>query len=345
MDPWLRALFGDNHRVRFQGDGGDGSGGTGSNADDKSGEKDTNTSGDGGQKDESDGDQKHLSEMGGKDDAGKDDSESKHLADDKDDPQKDQQDGQEPADKLTLKERPDWLPEKFFDAKTGEVNLEALSKSEADLRKRMGDAGNVPKDAAGYEFETPENLKAAEDQIFRRDEDGKDPIEEWFRDIAHEHQLPNATANAIRNAYIEKMSASMPAYDPAAEFKKLGGGSNAQALIRVNDQFGEMLLKRGTFNEEEHDEYWATMQSAAGQRMLMKIRQTYGDDPIPSELAAKVESSTAGELSEATGAISRDLEAGKINEPEANRRHAALQKKYETHYGTEPAGTSITPQP
>lgn len=64
--------------------------------------------------------------------------------------------------------RPDWLPEKFFDAKAGAPNVEALAKSYAELEKARGTwkeqakadtikelFGNRPESADKYEIRVP----------------------------------------------------------------------------------------------------------------------------------------------------------------------------------------------
>ena len=60
--------------------------------------------------------------------------------------------------RVALGERPDALPEKFFDADTGELRLDALLKAEADSRRRITEltTPRTPKD--GYEFRVPEQF-------------------------------------------------------------------------------------------------------------------------------------------------------------------------------------------
>lgn len=57
--------------------------------------------------------------------------------------------------------RPKHVPGKFWNAEKGEVNLEAWSKSTAELEGRIRDVGLPPKDAAEYKFDLPDTFKAA----------------------------------------------------------------------------------------------------------------------------------------------------------------------------------------
>lgn len=45
---------------------------------------------------------------------------------------------------MARKEKPDWLADKFWDFESGEVRVEALAKSYAELEKMMGAAPNAP---------------------------------------------------------------------------------------------------------------------------------------------------------------------------------------------------------
>lgn len=79
--------------------------------------------------------------------------------------QRDQQvDGSAPADEPTVAERPENIPEKFWDAEKGEVNVEALLKSQQDaeaaLRQKQGDPEPDPNEGTedtNEGNETPED--------------------------------------------------------------------------------------------------------------------------------------------------------------------------------------------
>lgn len=78
-------------------------------------------------------------------------------------------------------EKPDWVPEKFWDAEKGEVRTEALAKSYAELER-----GRIPEDedeGGGEEVQyaeaTPEERKAAEEATQKAGLDLVEVSNEW----------------------------------------------------------------------------------------------------------------------------------------------------------------------
>lgn len=61
--------------------------------------------------------------------------------------------------------RPDYLPEKFWDAGAGEARIEALARSYAELEKKLGMGAGVPADPSGYRIESRDEVIAADAEV------------------------------------------------------------------------------------------------------------------------------------------------------------------------------------
>lgn len=155
-----------------------------------------------------------------------------------------------PAD---IPQRPDYLPEKFWDAKKGEANYKGLAQSyvEIESRHRAGrdalrseieqairdevlEEVNKPKEGVpekpdGYTFEIPDVEGLPKGMAIGIDED--DPMLKTWREIAFEHKLPQEIFQKGIDAYVHNTFAQLP--QKAEEMRKLG--DKAEARINAVD--------------------------------------------------------------------------------------------------------------
>ena len=61
--------------------------------------------------------------------------------------------------------RPEYLPEKFWDAASGETRVEALARSYAELEKKLGLGEGVPADPSGYRIESRDEVIVPDPEI------------------------------------------------------------------------------------------------------------------------------------------------------------------------------------
>jgi hypothetical protein len=61
--------------------------------------------------------------------------------------------------------RPEYLPEKFWDAAKGEARIETLARSYAELERKLGAGAGVPADPAGYRIETRDDMVMADPEV------------------------------------------------------------------------------------------------------------------------------------------------------------------------------------
>ncbi len=64
--------------------------------------------------------------------------------------------------------RPDYLPEKFWDAAKGEARIETLARSYGELERKLGGGEGMPADPSAYRIESKDEIIAADPEINAR---------------------------------------------------------------------------------------------------------------------------------------------------------------------------------
>ena len=155
--------------------------------------------------------------------------------------------------------RPDYLPEKFWNAEEGSPNLEGMAKSYSELEKKFSQrasslkeelqaelaqerAEGVPESADGYEMTMPEipNMPEGWDVEMQND----DPMLQWWRETAHSQGMTQEQFQDGVNKYFDLHFGSLP--DRDAELQILG--ENAQARIDRVDMWLNANLDEGEYN-------------------------------------------------------------------------------------------------
>ena len=143
--------------------------------------------------------------------------------------------------------RPEYLPEKFWDADKGETRLQTFSESytnlEQKLHSKMEDLreevkaeglANRPENADDYTLPELEGVE------FQTD----DPLLSFWRNQAHGMGLDNEGFQAGIKSYMETMQASAP--DPNAELAKLG--EDGKTRIEAINAWADSKLSENTRN-------------------------------------------------------------------------------------------------
>jgi hypothetical protein len=163
-------------------------------------------------------------------------------------------------------ERPDWLPENFWNPERGEPNVQAMAKSYSDLRKMVSQGKHKPPPDGKYAAQgLPEDVAPA------------------LTEFASKWGLPQAAFEelAARTADIAQLNAA-PTIDPATEKKLLGPNADAQINGMVNWARG--LVNRGVWGPEDFDEFKVMGGTARGLKALMKMREAFeGRIPIETQ--------------------------------------------------------------
>lgn len=186
-------------------------------------------------------------------------------------------------------QRPDYVPEQFWDPEKGEAKIQDLAKSWGDLRAKIGrgEAG-APKDPGGYVVPKPEGITY--------EIPADDPVLGAFRKAAHARGLSQADFDAVMGSVLpelQRLAGQQPTKEQqeaetkarvAEEMKKLG--PTAEAQVKQIATWGRGLKEKGLLSEAEWDEFRYAAGSADGVRMLSKLMELSGQPPIPIDPGA-----------------------------------------------------------
>jgi hypothetical protein len=193
-------------------------------------------------------------------------------------------------------ERPDWLPENFWNGEKGEANFEAMAKSWSDMRKLV---------SAG-KHKTPDGGKYDTSSL------GESPQAQQLAEFAAKHGLSQAAFDDLA-AQAKEMEAAAagPVIDTQQEMQALG--PNANAIINGMVGWARGLVNKGVWGADDFEEFKIMGGTAKGMRALMKMREAY-EGRIPVE-AAPVE-----------GAPSKEELYGMVADPKYKTDAAYRQK-------------------
>jgi len=151
--------------------------------------------------------------------------------------------------------RPEYLPEKFWNAEENSPNIEGLAKSYSELEKKFSQRASslkeelmsekregVPDSMDGYEFNMPEinNLPDGWDVSMQED----DPMLGWWKETAHARGLTQDEFQDGINRYFDLHFGGLP--DRSVELQALG--DNAQARIDRVDMWLNKNLDENEYN-------------------------------------------------------------------------------------------------
>lgn len=233
--------------------------------------------------------------------------------------------GDPPATPVKDGERPEWLPEQFWDKDKKTTNTEALVTSWKDTRKALDAKGSkAPAKAEDYKFEAAKDAKYGEIKA-------DDPLMAVFRTAAHKHGIPQEAFQGIVSEVLAGIFEGMPEpMDPAKELEKLG--KNGQAVVDNVVGWITGLETGGTLSKDEADEMIRIGATANGIKALSKIMARAGEKSIP------LDSAPAGE-----GLPSKEELYAAVRDPKYQTDPAYREKidaQFKKVFGTQPASSS-----
>jgi len=167
-------------------------------------------------------------------------------------------------------ERPEWMPEQFWDDENG-PDLENLAKSYQELRSKMS-AGKhkAPKDGK-YDISSLADHGVSDD----------DPLLNEFKGFAKENGLSQDQFDQITQMYMEHMGDMFEKVETDKEKEIAKLGRSGEKVISSLNQWLTKLGTSGALSHEEVDAIASKADSADFIMALNKIRQSYGEQPIP----------------------------------------------------------------
>jgi len=170
-------------------------------------------------------------------------------------------------------DRPDWWPENFWKKDSSEPDLEGIAKSWMDLRKQISQGKHKAPPEGKYDL-----------SAFGDDAENK-PMVPVFKKWAAENGVSqtafDSLASDLTAMAAEAVASQQQQFDPAAEKKSLG--PNADAVINGMVSWARGLVNKGIWSSEDFDEFKVMGGTAKGIKALMKLRETYEGNSIPTE--------------------------------------------------------------
>lgn len=252
-----------------------------------------------------------------------------------DDPNKNKDQQQQQADDQKGT-RPEWLKnDKFWDAEKGQIRAEELHKSFSELEKKFH-AGDhkAPDKPDGYKLNLNDEQKSV---LFgKSDVDAKamgdDPGIKALTQWGVKHKVSQDALNDLLGEYVGFVKPELEKVTIDITAEKAALGKNADAVIKNQMDFFGHLYRSGHINDKHLAELQILGETAAGIQAIQKIREYYGEQPIPTNL------NTSGE-----GMPSREELSAMLNDPKYDTDadfKAKVDALYAKRYGSGPAMSS-----
>ena len=192
-------------------------------------------------------------------------------------------------DKAASGERPEWLPDRFWDDDNG-ADYEGLAKSQQELYKKLRNGKHEAPEDGAYD------LKFVGDKISEDDE-----LMTKFKTMASDRGLTQDDFESIVGLVLDTMPETQEGpeekFDMDAEMAKLG--PNAEAITNGLVKWAEGLVRQGAWTGEDFEEFKVFGGTANGFRALNRLRNYYGEKDIPVHVTPDAEAMpTEGELRE-----------------------------------------------
>ena len=177
-------------------------------------------------------------------------------------------------------EKPEWLPDRFWDSDSGEADYEGLAKSQNALYKMMRNGKHKVPEGGEYDLRFVNERIAEDDELL-----GK------FKEVAADRGLSQDDFEKIVGLVMETMPEDVgepeQKFDREAEFAKLG--PNGENIVNGVVKWAEGLVNNGAWTAEDFAEFKFMGGTAAGIRALNRLRQYYGEKTIPVDATPDTE--------------------------------------------------------
>ena len=179
-------------------------------------------------------------------------------------------------------EKPEYVPDKFWNKDLNEINVEELSSSYNSLEKKLGARTDELSKQVREDIEkekrakVPENYEIAKPEL----EEGVDvdinadmPLLQWWQKTAKDNGLTQEQFNEGINAFVNNEVSALP----SVEEEKKSLGDNATARIEAAE-----LWSKKNLSTDAYETMSKIASSANGVKLIEEIMKLNKDAPIPT---------------------------------------------------------------
>lgn len=184
----------------------------------------------------------------------------------------------DPVKVAEKRKRPDYVPEKFWDAENASLREEAAMKSYAEMEKNFKLGKHKPPEGGKYDLSFADGKVAPDD-----------PVMGTYTEWAQKHGLSQAAFEELASKVVEQGAQlqQQSQLSRKAELQKLG--PQAGAIIDSMTDWARGFVRSGVWTQEDWEEFKVMGGTAAGMRALMRLRESYeGHVPLKETLPQDV---------------------------------------------------------
>jgi hypothetical protein len=173
-------------------------------------------------------------------------------------------------DPSTGDEKPEWLPDRFWDGDKG-ADFESLAKSQNELYKKLRNGKHIVPEDSAYDLKFLDDKVAEDDALLGS-----------FKKVASERGLTQDDFESIVGLVANNMpenTAEEEKFDHTAELEKLG--PDGQAVINGHVKWAQEMVREGAWTGDDFEEFKVWGGTANGIRALTRLRQYYGEKALP----------------------------------------------------------------
>lgn len=212
--------------------------------------------------------------------------------------------------------RPDNIPEKFWDKEKGEARIDDAFKSISELEKKLSQGKH--KAPEEYDYEILDKNGWTKD----------DPVVGKFTEWSKQNNISQDNFNELVSQVVEiaGQGEEQEKINSEEELKKLG--NNAKAVIKQNLDWIDGKVNQGVFTKEEGELMDTWGNTAQGIKLISKLKNLSGDlSPIPLVDSVDVKESEDDFTARMDSMMSNERYG---DDPDYTRK---VEKEFELRYG------------
>jgi len=176
-----------------------------------------------------------------------------------------------PKEDDTPLDRPDWWPENFWKKDNAEPDLEGIAKSWMDLRKQISQGKH--KAPADGKYDVSAFGSIPED----------DPVRSHVVNWAQENGISQLALDSLVSKVVGMSAQKAESVQRSLAEEKAALGPNADVVIKGMTEWAQGLVNKGIWGKDDFEEFKYMGGTANGIKALMKLRESYEGNRIPTQ--------------------------------------------------------------